>query len=535
LSATVLLTVLGLSRAALGADEPDPKAPAAPTAEEKPAETKADAAAPASETPTPSPEPGSGATTTDAAPAEANAKAEASLDTGATASAAASAGTAKPADPNAIVEMAPGAARCGGQAIHQGDHPEYVDKSCWDGQLGAKGIALHGGLELDLGYADYYFRDLPTTPSREYPDLRGRFVLGAHLRHDFGQSGYFVEAVGQVVAWVREIEQYYQINVDDVLGRVGHTGGNFTNWDFQIGRFMTWRVYHKGLGFDLYTLEDCGAERQPGVCGVHTYEVNYIYLRSGPPPIDHESAGRAAIHYYPLRTLGIELAGVYGQVGSGNDNTVGGRLAIDFHAGFGPSFRGNKLVLLRASAGGEYRASRPALRTATQDPTTMEYNSCIDCNFADNKGVGGGVIAKVGPVEVSGSGARGYDMKHLPNSGANDPTRSARSPQDTAEITSFGGYLEVDPGKFLLGRSLILGAGAHRTERIQETDDYQVHVQGAAYVAFPLGFNDAMVKLVASRAELHNYQRTSVVGAPLRFRLTESAMTAGRLRFKYSF
>jgi hypothetical protein len=44
-----------------------------------------------------------------------------------------------------------------------------------------------------------------------------------------------------------------------------------------------------------------------------------------------------------------------------------------------------------------------------------------------------------------------------------------------------------------------------------------------------------MVKLVASRAELHNYQRTSVVGAPLRFRLTESAMTAGRLRFKYSF
>jgi hypothetical protein len=219
---------------------------------------------------------------------------------------------------------------------------------------------------------------------------------------------------------------------------------------------------------------------------------------------------------------------VYGQVGSGNDNTVGGRLAVDFHKGFGP-------VLLRASAGAEYRASRPALRTKTQDLNTEEYVGCIDCNFADAKGVGGGVIVKVGPAELSGSGARGYEMKHKPISGANDPERSERLPQDTAEITSFGGYLELDPGKYLFERSLIVGAGGHRTERIQETNDYQVHTQLAGYIAFPLGFNDAMVKLVLSRAELHNYQRTSPLGAPLTLRHTESAMTAGRLRFKYSF
>ena len=180
-------------------------------------------------------------------------------------------------------------------------------------------------------------------------------------------------------------------------------------------------------------------------------------------------------------------------------------------------------------------ASRPALRTETEDLTTGEYVGCIDCNFADAKGVGGGAIVKVGPVELSGSGARGYEMKHKPMSGANNPERSERSPQDTAEITSFGGYLELDPGKYLFKRSLILGVGAHRTERIQKTDDYQVHTQGAAYIAFPLGFNDAMVKFVMSRAELDNYQRTSTPGAPLTLRLTQSAMTAGRLRFKYSF
>jgi hypothetical protein len=461
-----------------------------------------------------------------AKPSDASAGASASTSLGVKASGESSAAPKSPA-PGAAVETAPGAFRCDGTP-HVGDHPEFADLSCWENQLGAKGIALHGGVELDAGYAEYGFRDLPTTPLREFLDLRGRFVLGAHVRHEFGKSGYFVGAVGQMVAWARELADNYQINADDVYGQVGHTGGDFTNWDFQIGRFMTWRVYHKGLGFDLYTLEDCGAESQPGVCGVHTYEVNHIYLRNSPRPIENETAGRAAIHYYPLKMLGVELAGVYGQVGSGNDNSVGGRMAVDFHKAFGP-------VLVRASAGGEYRASRPALRTKTQDLNTQEYIGCIDCNFADAKGVGGGVILKTFGVEVSGSAARGYEMKHKPTSGANDPERSARSPQDTAEITSMGGYLEIDPGSWAFGRSLILGIGGHRTERIQKTDDYQVHTQGAAYIAFPLGVNDAMVKFVVSRAELDNYQRTSPVGAPLTLRLTQSAMTAGRIRFKYSF
>lgn len=466
----------------------------------------------------------------DAAGSATSGSADASVSVGADIGASPEANAAPPddADPDAPVEVAPGTFRCGGRRVHQGDHPEFADPSCWDNQLGNESIALHGGLELDAGYAEYGFADLPTTPVREFLDLRGRFVAGVHLKHEFGKSGYWVAAVGQMVAWARELADNYQINADDVFAQVGHTGGDFTNWDFQIGRFMTWRVYHKGLGFDLYTLEDCGSESQPGVCGVHTYEVNHIYLRNSPPPIQNETAGRAAIHYYPLRSLAIELAGAYGQVSSGNDNSVGGRLAVDFHKGFGP-------ILLRASAGAEYRASRPALRTATEDLNTGEYVSCIDCNFADAKGVGGGVILKAIGIEGSASAARGYEMKHKPTSGANNPERSERLPQDTAEITSFGGYLEIDPGRWLFGRSLIFGAGAHRTERIQKTDDYQVHTQGALYVAFPLGFNEALVKFVMSRAELDNYQRTSPIGAPLKLRLTESAMTAGRLRFKYPF
>jgi hypothetical protein len=431
--------------------------------------------------------------------------------------------------PGAAVETAPGAFRCS-EGGHQGDHPAYADLSCWENQIGAKGIALHGGLELDVGYAEYGFADLPDTPELNFYDLRGRFVLGVDLRHDFGKSGYYVGARGQLVGWAREVEPVYQINVDDVYGEVGHTGGDFTNWDVQLGRLMTWRVFHKGLGFDLYTLEDCGAFKSSNLldCGVHTYEVNFIYLRNSARPIDHESAGRLAVHYFPHRSFGAELAGVYGQVGSNSDNTAGGRLALDFHRGFGP-------LLVRLSAGGEYRFSKPAKRTTTEDPTTKVRNECLDCNFAEAKGAGGSVIVKVGPVELSGSVARGYEMRHKSMSGANNPSRSDRSPQDTAEQTSMGGYLELDPGKYVLKHSVILGAGLFRTERIQKTDDYQIHYQAAGYLAVPLGVNDAMVKLVVSRAELDTYNRTSAAGARLTYQLYESSMTAARLRFKYSF
>jgi len=83
---------------------------------------------------------------------------------------------------------------------------------------------------------------------------------------------------------------------------------------------------------------------------------------------------------------------------------------------------------------------------------------------------------------------------------------------------------------------LILGAGLQHTEWVAETNYYEVHLQGAAYIAFPLGFNDAMVKLVVSRAELAAYSPTSAPGVePIIFSEYDSAMTAVRLRFAFYF
>jgi hypothetical protein len=115
------------------------------------------------------------------------------------------------------------------------------------------GLEWHGNLELDDGYVRYS-SDQTSNPTVTVYDSRGRFVLGPLLTQDLG-NGYFLRETGQVVAWAREILNNYQINADDVYVQVGKQG----LWDFMAGRFLTWRVFRKGLGFDLYTLEDTGA------------------------------------------------------------------------------------------------------------------------------------------------------------------------------------------------------------------------------------------------------------------------------------
>jgi hypothetical protein len=124
----------------------------------------------------------------------------------------------------------------------------------------SSGLDWHGNLELDDGYVKYSWDKASFHPVTVL-DSRGRFVLGPMLTHDLGHSllghNLFLRLTGQFVAWAREVPggQHYQINADDVYVQVGHQG----LWDFMVGRFLTWRVFRKGLGFDLYTLEDTGA------------------------------------------------------------------------------------------------------------------------------------------------------------------------------------------------------------------------------------------------------------------------------------
>jgi hypothetical protein len=361
-------------------------------------------------------------------------------------------------------------------------------------------LGWDGSAEVDLGYARYGFGDASATPERLY-DLRGRFVVGPVLEYDFDERHFF-RATGQVVAWVREQEKRYQVNVDDVYVQAGRR----KTWDFKLGRFETWSVYNKGLGFDVYTLEDTGALREGPFdtqqFGIDMYEVNAIYFR--------EMAGKAAFHVYPLEVLGFELAAMYGS--EQTTNHVGARAAADLN-----------LKFLRLMAGAEYRKREPTGELTTLSPAGVKL-ACDKCGDRIQLGFGGGAVVSVGPVELGANAARIRQTNYQLN--AQDDLGGSFGQ------TTFGGYLQVDPGKLLFERSLIVGFGMNRSEQLLKNEDFTRHDQGAAYIAFPLGFNDGMIKLVLSKADLliDDVDPATGVGT-----IHDSDMVAGRLRVRFSF
>ncbi len=365
----------------------------------------------------------------------------------------------------------------------------------------ASTLEWHGGLDVDPTWSQYSFSN-NGAPTQQFNEMRGRFVAGPTVEHRFGDNErWFVRARGEFVVWVRETTNY-QINADDVFGQVGKTGV----WDLKVGRFRPWRVYHKGAGFDLYTIEDQGAcavragldgacNLDSGTFGPHTYEVNYIY--------DREAVGRVGVHVYPTPWSGLEVVGTLGN--SGNTNVVGGRAAALVHFDF-----------LRVSAAAEYRQLKPGKPSET----------CPNCNVSRYYGFGGGAEVTIAPVAAGLNIAQGNDTKYNPVSGVLD---TMGSPQRT----SMGGYAEVDVGSLAIDRSLILGFGLNRTELLDDLQNFQQHYQGAAYAVFPLGFDAASLKLVASQATYDVETVDAVTGTVSA--LPTGKMTAVRMRFSYPF
>jgi hypothetical protein len=365
-------------------------------------------------------------------------------------------------------------------------------------------LSWAGGMELDTGYAKYTFESSALHDEDVY-DFRGRFVFGPTLEHSFWQDWFFA-ARGEAVLWVREQFGVYQVNVDDAFAQIGKRNV----WDFKLGRFRTWRVYHKGLGFDLFTLEDAGAcvqnpcSADAGTFGPHTYEVNFIYER--------ETPGHAAVHVYPTSWSGLELAAAYGQGGVSNSWGVRGAGMVHFD-------------FLRVMGAAELRKARPREDASAMDAMGNTIG-CDKCGTSQRWGIGGGIEITVAPIEVGLDAARGSTDIYTVTTGAFDEGGS----NDT---TSLGGYAELDLGALAFQRSLILGFGLNRTEALAVNENFRQHTQYAAYIAYPLGFNAAMVKLVLSRSDLENM--TLVDETNRVFNESSSAMSSGRLRLVYPF
>ncbi|HEX3850035.1 MAG TPA: hypothetical protein VHW01_03660, partial [Polyangiaceae bacterium] len=346
-------------------------------------------------------------------------------------------------------------------------------------------LELHGGMEVDIGRARYSYSAPQLTPESFY-DFRGRFVLGAVLTKELGHD-FYIRGVGQAVAWLREQQGQYQVNADDVFAQVGQGGW----WDLMAGRFMSWRVYRKGLGYDLYTLEDTGALKIPtvegGAFGPHVYEADDIFYR--------EQAGRVALHLYPIKYLGFEMLAEYGK--EGTSSTFGVRPAVNF-----------TYSILSLSAAAETRTLDQA----------VDNSGCPTCSHQSRTGYAGGAVVAFSPIEA------GFNYGHQRTKviGATPPATPDSDSSNTRQ--SYGGYLEFDVGTLAFQQSLKLGFGANHTEYLTDDgNDYEKHNQYAAYVAMPLGFNQAMVKFVVSDAELH------LAGGQVT--PYDSRMRSGRFRF----
>ncbi|HLZ08946.1 MAG TPA: hypothetical protein VKT80_10190 [Chloroflexota bacterium] len=368
------------------------------------------------------------------------------------------------------------------------------------GLNGAMRLEFHGSGAVDVGYDKYTFPDntavQPNTPDALY-DLRGRFVLGADLEHDFG-TNYFFHARGQFVAWVRETANTYQGNADDIYVQVGQKD----LWDVQLGRFLTWRVFRKGLGFDLYTVEDQGplnnshwAESAP--YAPHIYEVSTIFLR--------QQQGRAAFHLYPTPWSGLEVVGEYGRADV--YNTIGGRAAGNIT--YGP---------LSVSLAGELKKSTLA----------VSVDGCPTCGIRNDSGFGGGAVLDFHVVELGANFARARLTAFI-----NDMMTGIQDPTQSSTTNSFGGYLEVDPGTPLFQHRLILGGGYDRSEFLFQDQRFLRHTQMAGYIAYPLGFNDAMVKFVVSQSEF--LIDTPVMDMPGSITENFNKLYSARLRASFRF
>lgn len=366
----------------------------------------------------------------------------------------------------------------------------------------SSGLDWHGNLELDNGYVRYSF-DVTGKQTLTVYDSRGRFVFGPLLTQDLGND-YFLRETGQVVTWVREVPggQSYQINADDVYVQVGKQG----LWDFMVGRFLTWRVFRKGLGFDLYTLEDTGASKSDNYGSPewfpHMYEVNDIFMRD--PKIT--PAGRAAFHFYPTSWSGVELVGSYGHLDSSR-NFLGGRLAA-----------GMKLEYFSLLAGAEYQAVSSDIQKFYSDSTP-----CAKCNSMRTYGAGGSAaVTPVRQIEIAFSFA--YNRVH--------DWALADALDRPKETRSLGGYLQLDAGSFFMPRSLFLGGAFFHTEYRDRVDKsvYDSQDQIAASLAYPLGFNNAVVKLVFSEAKGHEESLT-----PGNTTTLNARMYSVRLRFAYYY
>jgi hypothetical protein len=123
-------------------------------------------------------------------------------------------------------------------------------------------------------------------------------------------DGWFIQGQAELVGTGDQIITRSDVggaDTDDLFLRVGQ----WNTWDFQVGRFEGWEVFHLGMGLDQNTFERQGAVGAGEASNpISFYGVTDNQFRP------QGAAGNFAAHYYPLRILRFELLGTVGTLGA---------------------------------------------------------------------------------------------------------------------------------------------------------------------------------------------------------------------------
>jgi hypothetical protein len=138
-----------------------------------------------------------------------------------------------------------------------------------------------------------------------YWKQQGRMLLRVTPTYSF--DNWFVQGQVELVGTQDQTISRSDVggaDTDDLWLRVGQ----WNSWDFQVGRFEGWEVFHLGMGLDQNTFERQGAVAS-GDPTISFYGLTDNQFR----PLG--AAGNFAVHYYPLPFLRFEALGTVGSSG----------------------------------------------------------------------------------------------------------------------------------------------------------------------------------------------------------------------------
>ena len=297
---------------------------------------------------------------------------------------------------------------------------------------------------------------------------QARLVFRVTPTYSLG-NGWFIQGQAELVATEDQTITRAQTggaDTDDLWLRIGE----WNKWDFTIGRYEGWEVFHLGMGLDLNTFERGGAYGPGDGSGLNPQFYGLTdnqYRPSG-------AIGNAAIHIYPMRYLRFELLGTAGSNSNGNP-VAGVRPVAIFDLGW-----------IKLKAGTEYQTQ------SSQSPET-------DKTSVTKKGIGGAVQFVLQPHVEFGLNAAQGTMVSLSSKGD-------RQPKADVTRTSAGAFANISNGS--LKHPLMFGLGSVYTHYVDQNnvlspqvDDYW-QVQNFAAIQY-IALNQLYIKLVAGYARGH--------------------------------